>query len=124
MQLKSFLCTAVKGMLRAKEETAVTAFYHKKLASQPPQKATVSAARKLSGEIWKILTFEVPYREEDADLTERKKKRMEKVLKEVHPKITPEELTKLVDRLSGKTQVLQRLQEETGEAENGGSDAG
>ncbi|EQD77244.1 transposase IS116/IS110/IS902 family protein, partial [mine drainage metagenome] len=109
LQLKSFLCTAVKGMLKSGQTTAVTRFYRKKAESQPAQKATVDAARKLSGEIWKILTFEVPYREEDADLTERKEKRMNEVAEELAPAISSEDLAALAGRLSGKTDVLDRL---------------
>ena len=124
MQLKSFLCTAVKGMLKAGQETAVSKFYRKKAEYQPAQKATVDAARKLSGEVWKILTFEVPYREEDADLTERKEKGMRKVAEELAPAISSEALAALADRLSGKADVLQRLQEETGDADKEEADAG
>ena len=124
MQLKSFLCTAVKGMLKAGEATAVTKFYHVKLKSQPAQKATVDAARKLSAEIWKILTFEVPYSEEDADLTERKGKRMNKLAEELAPAISSEELEALADRLSGKADSLGRLQQEPGEVDMEVDDAG
>ncbi len=124
LQLKSFLCTAVKAMVKAKKETAVTKFYRKKAETQPAQKATVSAARKLSGEVWKILTFETPYREEDADLTERKEKRMNKEAEELAPAISSEDLTALADRLSGKSEVLARLQEEAGDDGREVADAG
>ncbi|MGH9918615.1 MAG: IS110 family transposase, partial [Nitrososphaerales archaeon] len=77
--LKGFLCCGVKAMLKANPPTAVAAFYREKPKSQPAQKATVSAARKLSAEIWKMLTFEVEYREEDAGLSDRKEKAMRKV---------------------------------------------
>ena len=103
LQLKSFLCTAVKGMLKAGQETAVTKFYREKAKVQPAQKATVGAARKLSGEIWKILTFEVPHREEDADLTGRKEKRMNKLAEELAPAISSEGLAALADRLGRKS---------------------
>ena len=124
LQLKSFLCTAVKAMLKAKKETAVTKFYRKKAETQPAQKATVSAARKLSGEVWKILTFETPYREEDADLTERKEKSMKEIAEELAPAISSEDLATLADRLSGKSEVLARLQEEADDDGNEVADAG
>lgn len=124
LQLKSFLCTAVKGMLKSGQTTAVTRFYRKKAESQPAQKATVDAARKLSGEIWKILTFEVPYREEDADFTERKEKRMNEVAEELAPAISSEGLAALAGRLSGKTDVLDRLQAEAGDQDKEEGDVG
>jgi transposase len=124
MVLKSFLCTAVKGMLRSGQKTAVTEFYREKVKSRPEQKAQVAAARKLSGEIWKILTFEVPYREEDADLTARKEKRMTKMAEEPTPVVSSERMQELADLLSGKAEVLQRLQEEAGDEAEEVSDAG
>ena len=114
MVLKSFLCTAVRGMLKANQQTAVATFYSEKAASRPVQKAQVAAARKLSAEVWKILTFGVPYREEDADLTQRKDQRMLKVAEASVPEVTLEQLDDLADRLSGKAEVLERLQEEAG----------
>ncbi len=124
MQLKSFLCTTVKCMLKAGQETAVTRFYKKKAKSQPAQKATVDAARKLSAEIWKMLTFEIPYAEEDAALTERKEKRMNKIAEELAPGISPEEMEALAERLSGKAEVLERLEAEAGEDVKEDHDAG
>jgi transposase len=115
MVLKGFLCTAVRGMLKSSQPTAVAAFYRKKAKGQPAQKATVAAARKLSAEIWKMLTFEEPYREEDADLTERKEQRMQKKAAEPATEYTVEELEKLADRVSGKAEVLQRLAQEIGD---------
>ncbi|MGI0130038.1 MAG: IS110 family transposase [Thermoplasmata archaeon] len=114
MVLKSFLCTAVKGMLKANQKTAVTEFYRKKVRTLPAQKVQVAAARKLSAEVWKILTFGVPYREEDADLTERKEQRMRRIAETSAPEITTEQLEQLADRLSGKAELLDRLQEEAG----------
>ena len=48
MQLKSFLCTSVKGMAKSGQETKITKFYRKKLESKHLQKATVASAHKLS----------------------------------------------------------------------------
>ena len=124
MILKSFLCTAVLGMMKSGHKTAVTAFYQKKAQSRPAQKALVAAARKLSGEVWKILTFEVPYKEEDADLTQRKEKKMQKQAEETAPEVTMRQLETLADRLSGKAEVLQRLQAEVGHDDGEVKDAG
>ena len=124
MQLKSFLCTTVKGMMRAGQETAVTKFYHEKAKTQPARKATVDAARKLSAEVWKILTFEVPYQEQDASLTERKEKRMNNVAEELAPAISSEQMETLADRLGKKADVLERLEAEAGEDDQEASDAG
>ena len=124
MILKSFLCTAVIGMMKSGQKTAVTAFYQKKAQSRPAQKALVAAARKLSGEVWKILTFEVPYKEEDADLTQRKEKKMQKQAEETAPEVTLRQLETLADRLSGKAEVLQRLQAEVGQDDGEVKDAG
>jgi hypothetical protein len=115
MVLKSFLRTAVKGMLKANQKTAVAEFYRAKARSIPVQTAQVAAARKLSAEVWKILTFGVPYREEDADLTERKTQRMRKTAEEPILEVSAEALDSLADRLSGKADVLDRLQEEAGD---------
>ncbi|MGI0155867.1 MAG: IS110 family transposase, partial [Thermoplasmata archaeon] len=104
--LKGFLCCGVKAMLKANHPTAVAAFYREKAKSQPAQKATVSAARKLSAEIWKMLTFEVEYREEDAGLSDRKEKAMRKVAEQSVVVTTPEDLDRLADRLTVKTDVL------------------
>ncbi len=122
--LKSFLCTAVRGMIRASQSTAVTEFYRKKAKTRPRQQAQVAAARKLSAEVWKILTFEVPYREEDADLTQRKEERMLKIAEGSAPMTSPEELEQLADRLSGKANVLERLQDEAGDEDSEVEDAG
>ncbi|NNN17975.1 MAG: IS110 family transposase [Thermoplasmata archaeon] len=124
MVLKSFLCTAVKGMLKSGQTTAVTAFYHEKAKSRPAQKALVAAARKLAGEVWKILTFEVPYSEQDAGFTERKEKRMRKTAEEIVPEITLEQLEALAGRVGGKAEVLQQLQAEAGDANEEGNNAG
>jgi hypothetical protein len=112
MVLKGFLCTAVRGMLKASQPTAVAAFYRKKAKSRPPQTAEVAAARKLSAEVWKILTFEVVYHEEDSGLTERKTARMLKKAEQVPDPTTEEELVALASRLGGKSEVLDRLQQE------------
>ena len=124
MMLKSFLCTAVTGMLKANQPTAVAAFYHKKAKTQPAQKAKVDAARKLSAEVWKILTFGVPYHEEDADLTNRKETRMLQIAKAPAPEVTPEQMEELAIRLSEKAEVLDRLQLETGDDHTEVHDAG
>jgi transposase len=122
--LKSFLCTALKAMLLANQETAVTRFYREKVKTRPPMLAQVAAARKLSGEVWKILTYQVPYREEDATLTERKEQRMRSIADAPTPEVTPEALGSLAERLSGKSDVLDRLQEEAGDSEQEVSDDG
>ncbi len=105
-------------------EPIVQARREEKAKTQPAQKATVDAARKLSAEIWKMLTFEVPYSEEDADLTDRKEKRMRKVAEDLAPAISSEQLEALADRLSGKADVLQVLKQEAGGKDQEVDDAG
>ena len=124
MQLKSFLCTSVKGMVKSGQTTKITKFYRKKAEIKPVPKATVAAANKLAGEIWKILTFERPYEEEDEDLTERKEKRMQMMAEEPAPAVSSEDLVALADRVSGKADVLHRLQEEAGEEDAEVANAG
>ena len=124
MQLKSFLCTSVKGMLKSGQTTKITKFYRKKAEVKPAPKATVAAANKLAGEVWKILSFERPYAEEDEDLTGRKEKRMQTVAEEPAPAVSCEDLVALADRVSGKADVLHRLQEEAGEDEMEVANAG
>jgi transposase len=113
--LKSFLCTAVQGMLLANQQTAVGEFYRAKAISRPRQTALVAAARKLSAEVWKMLTFGVPYREEDADLTARKAKIMQNVAEHITPEVTEERMKGLADRLSVKAEALSRLEQEAGD---------
>ncbi len=122
--LKAFLCRATLCMLKAHQETAVSRFYHQKAKSRPAQLALVAATRKLSGEIWRILTFEVPYREEDASLSKVKGRQMMRLSEEPIRTVSSEDLEILVDRLTGKEQVLDRLQEEAGDAAEEGEDAG
>jgi transposase len=122
--LKSFPCTAVRGMMRANQTTAVTEFYRKKAKSHPRQQAQVAAARKLSAEVWKILTFGVPYREEDADLTQRKEERMLKIAEGSDPETSVPDLELLAYRLSGKADVLERLQDEAGDEDSEVDNAG
>lgn len=122
--LKAFLCGVTSSMLKSRQETAVSRFYREKANSRPAQLALVAATRKLSGEIWKILTFGVPYREEDASLTGVKERRMLQLSEEPVPTVTPEDLEKLANRLSGSEVVLDRLQEETDELDTEVDDAG
>lgn len=114
--LKAFLCTTVMAMLKATQETAVTRFYREKAKTRPPMLAQVAAARKLSCEIWKILTYQVPYRDEDAGLTGKKERRMQKIAEEPTPEVSVETLDSLADRLSGKADVLGHLEEEAGDS--------
>jgi transposase len=116
--LKSFFCTAVQGMLLANQQTAVGQFYREKAVSRSRQTALVAAARKLSAEVWKMMTFGVPYREEDADLTVRKTKIMEHVAREDAPEVTEEQMNGLADRLGAKSDVLTRLELEAGDRQS------
>ncbi len=97
-------------MLKSSKKTAVTEFFEKKAKSRPRQKALVAAARKLSGEIWKMLTFNEPYRDEKATLTERKNKEMTRQARQDIPEVTVAQLVEMADRLSGKAEVLKRLE--------------
>jgi hypothetical protein len=69
------------------------------------------------------LTFEVPYREEDVDLTRRKSHRMRRTAAP-KSKVSMEQMEALAGQLSGKSEVLERLQEEAGERSAEGNVAG
>ena len=84
----------------------------------------MAAAHKLSNEVWKILTFERSYQEEDLGLTERKEKRMNRTAEQSTHMISPEQLTALADRVGAKADVLHHLQEEAGDEDQEVANAG
>ncbi|MCI4327606.1 MAG: hypothetical protein L3K16_08270 [Thermoplasmata archaeon] len=81
--------------------------------------AQIAAARKLSGEVWMILTYQVPYRDEDATLTEKKERRMQKIAEEPTPEVSVATLDSLADCLIHKADVLDHLEQEAGDSELG-----
>lgn len=107
--LKYFLCCAVMGALRAKKPGKVAKFYKKKAKQIGGAKAEVAAARKLAGIVWRMLTDGVPYEEEDEDLTERKRKRMEHRAKAPAKPVSTDDLKKRADELIRKEDALRRL---------------
>ena len=74
MILKSALTCAVRGAVSAGKSSAVKRFYLKQLKKMGAQKAEVAAARKMACIVWKVLTIQQPYREEDKRLTARKRR--------------------------------------------------
>jgi hypothetical protein len=72
MLLKTFLCSAIRGMVLARQETAIKRFYQKKAKQIGRPNTQVAAARKLSAVVGWILTNRQAYREQDEALTERK----------------------------------------------------
>jgi transposase len=109
MVLKHFLCSAVMGMLLARQETAVKRFYQKKLKQIGQSKAQVAAARKLSAVVWWVLTHREAYREQDEELTERKMARLDRAAESPPTEVTPEDLETIGTNLSEKAEILERL---------------
>ncbi|MGI0132115.1 MAG: IS110 family transposase [Thermoplasmata archaeon] len=112
MVLKRFLCIAVQGMLRSKQETAIKRFYAKKAKTIGAPKAQVAAARKLACAIWYMLRNEVPYRDSDDELAERKEKRMRRTAADELALPTSRDLEGVAERLMGKSGALERLARE------------
>jgi triosephosphate isomerase len=109
MVLKHFLCSAVMGMLLARQETAVKRFYQKKLKQIGQAKAQVAAARKLSAVVCWVLTHRETYREQDEELTERKMARLDRAAESPPTEVTPEDLERIGTNLSEKAEILERL---------------
>jgi transposase len=107
--LKYFLCNAVHGMISSRRETAVTKFYKKKAKQIGEGKAKVAAARKLAAIIWRMLTDNIPYVEEDPELTSRKVVRMERTAKSGTSATTDDELVSLALDLGAKEVLLKRM---------------
>lgn len=107
--LKYFLCNAVQGMISSKRETSITKFYRKKAKQIGECKAKVAAARKLAAIIWRMLTDNTPYVDEDRDLTNRKVVRMERIAKSKTKIGTEEELINLASELGAKEELIKRM---------------
>lgn len=75
-----------------------------------------AAARKLTRAIWAVLKNGAPYQDQDEELTERKEKRMVRKVEDAPRSVTPDDLEVLVDRLTDKTNVLERLAQEVPDA--------
>lgn len=110
--MKYFLMCAVSGMISSKKETSIVRFYHAKQKQIGTMKARVAAARKLARVVWKILSTEEPYVEEQERLTKRKRARMEREARKAPPSVTEEELQGLARALSGLEGALARLPQE------------
>jgi transposase len=116
MVLKAFLCSAVMGMMLARQETAIKRFYQKKAKQIGQPKAQVAAARKLSAVVWWILTNRQPYREQDEALTERKEALLDRTAAVRPTEIDGPTLERLGATLSDKVEALDRLARESGSA--------
>lgn len=107
--LKRFLCIAVQGMPRARQETAIRRFYEKKAKAIGAQKAQVAAARKLACAIWWMLSHHEAFQDQDDALTVRKAKRMQSVPERPTPEVTAEDLEKVGRALEDRLPTLSRL---------------
>jgi transposase len=116
MTLKHFLCLGVTCMLKAGRETRIKVFYAKKAKQIGAAKAQVAAARKLACAIWKMLTDEVSYADEDEELTARKGEAMKRDAKELMRVLSEEELQAMGEIVAGKAEVFDRLSQEAGDA--------
>lgn len=112
MVLKRFLCIAVQGMLRSKQDTTIKRFYAKKAKSIGAPKAQVAAARKLACAIWHMLSHNEAYRDADTELSERKVTKMERTATSEVALPTARDLESLGERLTGRAVALERLARE------------
>ena len=111
--LKLLLCTAVQGMLKSTNETAVTRFYHKKEKTIGAAKAQVAAARKLACVVWAVLTRQQPYAEENEELTALKTVKMNRSSKKAVT-FSEEQLNEVTELLCTRSVVIDKLKEEVG----------
>ena len=111
LMLKSLLCTAVQGMLKSSNETAVARFYRKKEKTIGVAKAQVAAARKLACVVWAILTNRLSYIEKNEELTERKMASMNRSSKKTVA-FSEQQLNDVTELLCAKTTVVDKLKEE------------
>ena len=109
--LKYFLTCGVSGATKAKKANAVGKFYRKLAKHKPGQQAVVGAARKLSAIVYKVLTSQEPYQEQDPKLVARKALRLNQKAKGPERKVSEEDLRAVAQALRGKQEVLQRLSE-------------
>ena len=116
MVLKRFLCIAVQGMLRAKQDTTIKRFYAKKAKSIGTAKAQVAAARKLACAIWYMLSHNEAYRDADTELSERKLTKMARTATSEVALPTSRDLESLGEKLTGKADALERLVREEARA--------
>jgi len=106
MILKSALTCAVRGAVSAEKSSAVKRFYLKRLKRMGAQKAEVAAARKMACIVWKVLTIQQPYREEDKRLTARKRRILS--WKAKRQDSDPSDIRQLAEDLVGDITVLER----------------
>lgn len=107
MILKYALTCAVRGAVSAGKSTAVKRFYLKHCKRTGTQKAEVAAARKMACIVWKVLTTHQPYREEDEQLTAKKKRPLAWKAKR-QDKNLPTDIHQLTETLMGETSILEK----------------
>jgi transposase len=110
--LKRFLCSAVMGMLIARQETAIKRFYLRKAKQIGPAKARVAAARKLSAVVWWILSHREAYREQDEGLTERKEVQLDRKAARPVSEVSSEGLAMIGAELAEKVDALRQLEQD------------
>lgn len=118
--MKYFLLCAINGMLHCRDETSIAKFYRRKERQIGGAKARVAAGRKLARVVWKILTTEQPFAEQQQRLTDAKTARMAKKARRPRAPVTAEELASLADDLGNRQGVLDRLVSDPAEREADG----
>ena len=108
--MKYALTCGVNAAVKANVDSAVKRFYLKQTAKgKSPQDAEVAAARKLACVVWRILTSNERYVEEDKYLTARKMKRLSQTARRPLKHITqPGDVPYLIASLKTETDVLER----------------
>jgi transposase len=108
--LKYALTCGVNAAVKTNVDSAVKRFYVKQITKgKSPQDAEVAAARKLACIVWRILTSNERYIEEDKYLTARKMKRLSQTARRPLKHTTqPADVPSLIASLKTETDVLER----------------
>ncbi|MCI4323298.1 MAG: IS110 family transposase [Thermoplasmata archaeon] len=107
--LKRFLCLAVQGIVRTQRKSTIAQFYEKKAKQIGAAKAQVAAARKLSGIVWHMLTYQHPYVEQSEELSIRKAENVERVARRPPMTMSAGEVEQEAEQLMLKADVLARI---------------
>jgi transposase len=108
MVLKYALTCALRGAVAARKNSAVKRFYLKRRKRLGAQKAEVAAARKMACVVWKVLSTRQPYREEDKQLTARKRRILYSKAKREDGRNVTGDIPQLAQSLEGDAAILER----------------
>jgi len=108
MVLKYALTCALRGAVAARKNSAVKRFYLKRRKRLGAQKAEVAAARKMACVVWKVLSTRQPYREEDKQLTARKRRILYSKAKREGRRSVTGDIPQLAQSLEGDAAILGR----------------